>query len=486
MQAGSARTLTHATTRAARALALVAGVLLLFGCGGEPGPTVDVRRPAAVPDAVLIENVAVLDVESGLRTEGMDVLLRGERIASVGAHGSLADAAGAQVIPGEGATLVPGLIDMHGHVYSNTDPSWSRGLPTPEANLAAYAYAGVTTVFDPADNSGEAFARREQVARGELVGPRIFSTGPLLTCADGHPVATIQELAPWWIGWYLAGVVAIQIPDVETANTVVDEVAVDGADAVKIVIDSIPLQAPRMSLEIARAAVARARSHGLRTVAHIGTTQDAIDAGDAGVALWVHGVYKERIPDDKIAVLAGYGIPMVATTEVFDRYARSLQPIEPTRLERETVPEAVLASFHPVPEGFDPGSLSSWLELARATTDTRIDNVRRLREAGVTILAGSDTQSGVFPGAGLHRELAHLVRAGFTPAEAIRAATLEPARFLANGGEPDAGIVAPGKRADLLLVEGDPTLDVAVLADLREVFLAGVPIERRPVENGAR
>jgi imidazolonepropionase-like amidohydrolase len=196
----------------------------------------------------------------------------------------------------------------------------------------------------------------------------------------------------------------------------------------------------------------------------------------------MHGVYKEHIPDEEIAAIASQGIPMVATIEVFDRYGRaSSGPIQPTPLEIETVPAAVLEAFYPVPDDFDIGTLATWVELMSNTAQARLDNVRRLREAGVTILAGSDTQSGVFPGAGLHRELANLVRAGMTPVEAIRAATLDPAIWLANGHAPDAGLIAPGRRADLLLVEGDPSLDVAVLSRLRAVYLAGVEIERTPI-----
>jgi imidazolonepropionase-like amidohydrolase len=120
-----------------------------------------------------------------------------------------------------------------------------------------------------------------------------------------------------------------------------------------------------------------------------------------------------------------------------------------------------------------------------AAMAARVDNVRRLHAAGVTILAGSDTQSGVFAGPGLHRELANLVRAGFTPAEAIRAATLDAARFIANSEAPDFGSVEVGRRADLLLVNGDPTLDVAALSAIRLVLLDGVPIERTPIDDSA-
>ena len=449
-----------------------------FGCSEpEPGPVV--RRPAEVPASVLIRNAALLDVESGEVTSGRDVLLEGGVIAAIEPHGTLS---AERVVEGDGATLVPGLVDMHGHVGASTAPTWERSFPDAEANLRAFAYAGVTTVFDPGDGSDDAFSRRERVARGELLGPRIFSAGPVLTCPEGHPIAMVNELAPWWIAWYISDLAAVPIPDADAARAVVDEIAGNGADAVKIAVDAIPLDAPRMPPEVAAAIVERANTHGLRVVAHIGTTQDAIESAEAGAALWVHGVYKERIPDDQIQKLADYGIPMVATIEVFDQYARNRQgPMTPTKLERETVPAARIEAFWPIPEDLELGGLEGWLDLAAQTMDVRVDNVRRLHEAGVTILAGSDTQMGVFPGPGLHRELALLVRAGLTPVEAIRAATLDPARWLSRSAEPDFGSIAVGKRADLLLVEGDPTRDVAALENIREVFLAGTPLERAPV-----
>jgi imidazolonepropionase-like amidohydrolase len=90
---------------------------------------------------------------------------------------------------------------------------------------------------------------------------------------------------------------------------------------------------------------------------------------------------------------------------------------------------------------------------------------------------------GVFPGAGLHRELRLLAETGMTPAETIRAATLDAARFLAHGGEPEFGIIAEGKRADLLLVEGDPTIDLRSLANIRAVIKDGVVLERVPLRS---
>jgi imidazolonepropionase-like amidohydrolase len=214
-------------------------------------------------------------------------------------------------------------------------------------------------------------------------------------------------------------------------------------------------------------------------VAHSGTTADAIAAAENGVDLWVHGVYKERIADSDIARLAAYGIPMVTTSEVFDRYGRATEgPIQPTSLEAEMVSDGKLAAFYPPPDDFDLGALESWLTLMQQTREARLDNVGRLHEAGVVILAGSDTQSGVFPGAGLHRELETLVEAGLTPAEALQSATLLPARFLSRGREPKFGTVTAGAYADLVLVNGNPVADISALSDIRQVLRGGRLLQR--------
>jgi imidazolonepropionase-like amidohydrolase len=454
---------------------------LALGCAAPMGPVL-VAWPEVRPEAVVLRDVRILDVRTGRLGGRSDVRLEGDRIAAIAKPGGV-ELAGAVVVEGGGASLLPGLVDMHGHIATPTGPAWEfTSPPTPELNLRAYVYAGVTTVFDPGDGSGDAFDRRKRVGSGALIGPQIFTVGPILTAPSSHPIAMIEELLPGWLAWIVARGVAIPLEDDAAARAVVEELAEEGADGIKIVVDRIPLESRRLSLERARAVVEAGRAQGLRTVAHIGTTEDALDAGRAGVALWVHGVYKERIPDERIAELAAYGIPMVTTSEVFDSYGRiRFGPLERTRLERETVPKEKLDSFHPIPEAFDAGPLEGWIVLMQETREVRLDNVRRLHDAGVTILTGSDVQSNVFPGASLHRELHTLVQAGLTPAEALRAATLHPAQWISQEDDPPFGVIGVGKRADLILVEGDPTSDVGVLEEIRAVILAGVPVDRVPV-----
>lgn len=456
----------------ARSIGLL-GVVLLSACTQAP-PLV--RLPADPPSAILIGDVAVLDVESGHVEHGRDVLVKGGRIARIGSAGEVEAPSEVTRIDGGGATLVPGLVDMHVHVSSPTGPPWVFSLPDDQANLQAFLYAGVTTVLDAGSMAPAAYERREQLASGELLGPTSFEAGPIVTAKDGHPVAIFRESLPSLLGWYVLPRMTREVESPAEARAAAAEIAAMGADVMKVAVDRLPPGAPRISNENLAAAIAEAKEHDVRAIAHIGSTQDAIDAAEAGIAAWVHGVYKERLTDEDVARLASFEIPMAPTLVVFETFAAFGDPHVPTELEREISDPADLEAMNEVPEDFD---LSRMRSLGGVIGGSK-ENVRRLHEAGVTILAGSDTQSGLVAGASLHREIALLVDAGLSPADAIRAATLAPARFLSEKEAPDFGVVREGAKADLLLVEGDPTQDIKNLSRIRAVLKGGVLLERVP------
>jgi imidazolonepropionase-like amidohydrolase len=464
-------------------LTMIVATLLLSACG-EKLPDL-VQMPATKPSALLIKRVTVLDVETGRLSANRDVLVQGDKIARIARAGQIEAPPDVQEIDGSGATLLPGLIDMHSHLGNPSAPRWLGEIPNPPRNMQAYLYSGVTTVFDAAGMTNKIFKLRDQVASGELLGPRIYAAGPIFTAKGGHPAAVLEVFAPWWIRWYMIPRYTRQLETPDQARAAVQEIAGLGADAIKVAVDRIPEQTPRIQREVLAATVDEARKQNLRAVAHIGNVEDAIDAADAGVALWVHGVYKERIPDKQIKKLASYKIPMVATIVVFEGYALlGRGPRESTPLEREIAPAEVLAAFDNVPKTDNAEYFRPYLEHLHSQRQNWRDNMRRLHAAGVTILAGSDTQSGVFPGAGLHRELHLLRESGMTSAQVIRAATLDAARYLANGKEPEFGVIQEGKQADLLLVEGNPLKNLDALAQIRTVIKGGVPLERRAITAG--
>ncbi len=460
----------------------VAGLVLVLAVGCSRSAPLVERRPGPPPPTI-IRAVAIYDGVADRRTSVRDVLLENGRIARIAPPGTIPRGAGMQQIDGAGRTLLPGLIDVHGHVGTGTAPPWINAWPDPVRTMQAYLYCGVTTVLDPADLAPDAFTRRDAVARGEILGPRIFASGPMFTAPGGHPVPVVRELTPWWLRWYVVPRLSRQVATPAEGRAAVAALAAQRPDVIKVAVDAVPLGEPVLDRETLRAIVDEARARGIRTVAHIGTTADALEAADAGVAAWMHGVYKERIPDEAIPRFIAAHIPEVATLTVFDSYADLYeQHREATPLERETVPPRILGSLVPRPPGYRPApAYEAYFKLLAATREARRDNVRRLHAAGVTILAGSDAQTGVFPGAALHRELGALVAAGLTPAEALRAATSDAARFVTNSPDPDFGSIAIGKVADLLLVEGDPTADIANVSRIAHVLLGGADLVRHPV-----
>jgi imidazolonepropionase-like amidohydrolase len=460
--------------------ALLAAITLLSGCS-KPPPLVTV--PDRTPAAVAFEHASVLDVTSGARTADQDVIVVNGAIKAIGASGTVAIPEGAEGIDANGATLLPGLVDSHGHVGHSSAPPWAGEFPDADRNLQAYLYCGVTTLLDPADLEPDAFERRDEIAAGRIVGPHVYATGPILTAVGGHPIPVIEELAPWWIRWYVLRHAVRPLASEDDAIAAVDGLVAQRADMIKIAIDAVPGTTPILAEPLTQKVVSEAHRKGLRVVSHVGTFADAVQAGNSGVDAFMHMVYKEPLDEDQAEKIASYGIPVVATMGVFESYALlGRGPRVPTPLEKETVSAAVLASFDQIPSDGTPSIFRDYFDQLHATREAWRRSIRFMRAAGATVLAGSDAQSGVFPGAGLHRELALLVESGMTPAEAIRAATFDAAKFLARSMDPPFGTVAVGKRADLLLVEGDPTADLANLARIRLVMKQGVPLQRHPVQ----
>jgi imidazolonepropionase-like amidohydrolase len=449
--------------------------LLLGACAARvPFAVTPVIEPS-----VLIEDTAVLDVETGKLVAPREVLIVGGFVTEITLPGRAVKPPDVVVISGSGATVLPGLIDIHAHLGANSAPPWEGSSPDPRNNMRAYLYCGVTTVLDAGGLASDSFDRRDKVNGGFHFGPHIYAAGPMLTAPGGHPLPLLRAGVPWWARWYVLPNMAIEAGDAEAARQGVEQIAGMRADFVKIVVDSLPAGAPRLSREALRAAVEEAHRRGMRVVAHIGSMQDALDAGEAGVDAWMHPVYKERIPDALLSAFARYRIPMVATLGVFDSYAQlGVERRVATTLERETVDTKVFESLNHVPDSARTGMLGSELMALRSYGGVWSDNVRRLHRSGVTILAGSDSQMGVFPGAGLHHELQLLTEAGFSPAQAIRAATIDSARFLVNSKDAPFGRIAVGQRADVLVVDGDPTQDITALSRIRAVLKSGIIVAR--------
>ncbi|MEJ7812840.1 MAG: CIA30 family protein [Gemmatimonadaceae bacterium] len=437
-------------------LALVFAITLAFA----PRPTLGAQGSSGAPPATLIRNTRVFD---GARVlERQDVLIRGGTIASVGR--SLAAPAGAQagtrvrVVDGSGKTLIPGLVDAHTHTFGDA--------------LVEAVVFGVTTELDMFTDAAFARSMRAEQAAGKAAARAdIFSAGTLVTAPKGHGTEYGMQIA------------TISSPD--SAQAFVDARLAEGSDWIKIVYDdgaTYGMKLPTLDEPTMRAVIAAVHRRGKLAVVHIGSLAGARAAIEAGADGLVH-LFVDRAPDAGFARLASAtaraaGTGRAAGTSAFViptlTVLRSItgtpgggELVKDARFERylSAASRTLLGQAFPRRPGAPPVSYAA----AEAT-------VRQLDAVGVPILAGTDASNpGTSHGAALHGELELLVKAGLTPVKALAAATSVPARAFRLA---DRGRIAAGARADLVLVNGDPTRDITATRDIAAVWKGGARVDR--------
>jgi imidazolonepropionase-like amidohydrolase len=359
--------------------------------------------------AILHASVVPMDSERVLRDH--TVLVVGDRIAAVGPDGSVALPAGTPVVDVRGAYVAPGLIDMHVHIR--------------RSELDDYVHNGITSVRNMWGYQALP-STMQAIAGGTLLGPTIYSASQGIDASPGVWPETQFVDGP------------------ADAETVVAAQVAAGWRFLKVY--------NSLSLASYDAIVASARSHGIRFVGHVSNAvpiEHALESGQASIEhlrgydhalsrggpMWAD-IDAGRVPDlaARTAAAGTWNCPTMAIIELAGRGVG-----EPARSRIRANRQAM---------------------------------VRALRDAGARLLAGSDAGiDRTAAGTSLHDELDLLVAAGLTPYEAIRAATSGGAEFLEETAE--IGTVAPGRRADLLVVADDPLEDVAALRGIEAVILRG-------------
>jgi len=465
---------------------VIASVLLTLALGCAHPPLV--KRTPTPAAGYLIRDVTVFtgNPDQPLRHHS-DVHVLDDRIATV--SDERLDLPGARIIDGSGKTLLPGLIDSHTHITSGMLILWRMlMLPTLDFNLRASLYSGITTIVDMGGYPTPKMERlAEQLEAGRKLGPRLMHAGKGFTGEGCHPIPMLELVADG-----LAPGLAGLVPELAVQITAPDDLAhldahLDaGPDFTKVFLDRIPPSAPTMDPAVLAAIVERSHARDKPVMVHVGYNADAQAVLDAGADGLAHVVYKDALDPQLAADLAERGVLVIPTVVVFDNYVKvtAEQSFDHySELEWQTIPpdrKRALARPQPVEMP------DEWADAERHAAENRHHmhaNVATLHAAGVTLLAGSDAPNlGLSSGGSLHEELEYLVAAGLTPTEALLSATSIPAREWSRltGTPCDHGTVAEGKRADLLLVRGDPTQNIAATQDIAEVFVGGVRLRRVP------
>jgi imidazolonepropionase-like amidohydrolase len=412
----------------------------LAACGAA------VHAPAPVPfddNSFVVADVRVFDGEHTL--EHANVVVRDGRIAAVGRDAPPADLA---IVDGRGRTLFPGLIDAHAHVQS-------------EVGLHDALQYGVTTLLDMFTRVSFMSAHRAQrdlMTRTELAD--LYSAGAPVT--SEHGMGTQFGL----------GFPTIGGPD--EADAFVRARLAEGSAYVKILYEPDAGIFTSISPETLAAVIAAAHAQHALTVVHITSLAGARGVVDAGADGLAHLFGDQPIDDALIGKMVAQHM-FVTATLIAHAYL-SGQRIGPALAADPRISPFLTDGQRTSLESAAPSDDSPMAPYLRRFSLARAsDNVRRLHAAGVPILAGDDAANFGAHGVSMHGELELLTRAGLTPAEALTAATLAPAKAFHLA---DRGRIAPGARADLVLVDGNPLVDITATRAIVRVFKNGYDVPR--------
>jgi len=441
---------------------------------------------------LFISNVNVINLETGKEVPHRTVIVSGERIAEVKDNKEVKPPTGAKIVDGTGKYLIPGLWDMHVHaMYTPRLESW---MPLFVAN-------GVLGIRDMGSPMKLADVKhlREEIAAGLRPGPRIVDAGPIL---DG------QKKPPPLADFF------VQVTGTAQARDLVRSIKSEGFDFVKVY-----SWLPR---DVYFVIVDEAKAQGIAFAGHVPMSVSALEASDAGQKSMEHmfGIYLacsnreselrsellkggselpggERVRLEVDEAMASYDAAKAAI--VFEHLARNKTWQVPTLtvFSRGKLPADSPVFGDARLRYIPPSTQQKWTEVGKQRVGTadeieiwnksfakRLSILGAMHRASTPILAGTDTgwyNAYSYPGFELHEELQLLVRAGLTPLEALRSATVSPARFL--GMQADLGTIEKGKLADMVLLRADPLQDITNTETIEAVVANGRLFERTSLDS---
>jgi imidazolonepropionase-like amidohydrolase len=410
---------------------------------------------ASAPGTVAFVNVTVLPMDADRTLTAHTVLVRGDRIVQVAPSGEVTVPADATQIDGRGKFLLPGFGEMHGH---NPPPGSSPQYIADTYFL--FLANGVTTVRSMLGWPGQ-LELREQVKKGDLLGPNLYLAGPSFSGqSTPTPAAAVQR---------------------------VREQKAEGWDLLKV--------HPGVRRESYDAMVATAREVGIAYAGHI--------PADVGI---LHAIAQgqETVDhlDGYIEYLEGDRGPLdpAKLADVVRRTREAGIAVVPTMILWETIIGAGdPAAMHAFPElkYMPPAEIERWKATyerrlaapnfdatrARRIADNRKVLLKALRDGGVTILFGTDApQQFSVPGFSIHREIASMAESGMTPYEILHSGTKAVGDYLKD--HDTFGTITPGSRADLILVNANPLEDLRALAQRSGVMIRGRWLSEREIQEG--
>jgi imidazolonepropionase-like amidohydrolase len=448
--------------------AFLAVALISGACSKPPGPP---AQSASTSTALVLRNFTLIDGNGGAPLSNAALVIDDGRISWVGAASQLQAPHGAAVQDLNGAFVMPGIIDLHAHIAESDgitqDPKTLFTRENVHADLLHYASYGVTSVASLGTDQPLVYELREEQHRSRPNVARIFTAGRGFAAKGGLPA---QPGA-------IPGV-PYEENDPKQAAADVNELASHHPDLVKIWVDDNFGKLPKIPIGVSKAIIDTSHEHGLKTVAHVFYLNDAKALVDAGLNGLAHSVRDQLIDDALIDAMKAHGTWMMSAT--LAREAALVAFADPTPMLSDpffarSVPDKVQGLMR-TPEFQKRVTADPQFKNYPRYLKNAQQNLKRLADAGVRYAFGSDSgPPSRFGGYGEHWELALMVEAGLTPAQAITAATKSAAEFL---GARDLGTLEQGKWADLIVLTANPLEHIENTRRIDAVYVAGNKVQR--------
>jgi imidazolonepropionase-like amidohydrolase len=421
---------------------------------------------------------------------GQTVVIEGNRIQAVGPASETKAPRNATVIDGKGKWLIPGLIDGHvhffqsGNLYTRPDAAdfnkwmpYAREVARNKARLPetfkVWLGSGVTSVVDIGGPMWN-FEVRE-AARKARAAPRVIVAGPLISMVDDPPLD-------------LGDPPIIKTTTPEESRALALRLLERKPDYVKVWFIHRKGDDLEKQEAIVKAAADAAHAAGVRLAVHATELVTAKAAMRAGADYLVHSVTDDPVDGEFLALAKKRGVLYCPTIFVFSSYGMALSGTwHATDAERRLADPQVLGAMddlRKIPQEMIPARVAKLMAKPpdQGPSPVAMKNLRTVWEAGIPVVMGTDAGNiGALHGPSVLREMEIMVQAGLTPLQVLRSATVNGAK--AMGLERDLGIVAPGRLADLVILEADPLADVANLGRVSRVIKDGrafSPAELRP------
>jgi imidazolonepropionase-like amidohydrolase len=404
--------------------------------------TARAQQPATT---IAFTGARVIDGTDRAPIDNATILVRGGKVAAIGPAAAVTIPAGARRVALAGKTVIPGLVNAHGHVGNTV--AMEQGHYSAEnvtRDLKTYAAYGITTVFSLGDDQAAGITARDAQRTPSLDRARLFVAGPVL--------------AP---------------KTVDEARTLVDDDAAMKVDIVKIRVDDNLGTTPKMAPEVYKAVIDQAHKKGLRVAVHLFYLEDAKAVLDAGADFIAHSVRDVAVDDQFVAMLKRRDIcycpTLMREVSTFVYESTPSWFSDPLFLKHADM-AAVEALKQPARQQAMANSKSA--QRYKAGLEVANRNLKKLSDAGVNIAMGTDTGPPArFQGYFELMELEMMAKAGLTPRQVLASATRDAARCMKLDAE--LGTLEPNKWADFVVLDADPLADISNVRKINAVYVAG-------------